>query len=80
MESIGNRTVGKGAMGEIFISHASADRVLAARIAEGIRQAGHTIFLDSDREDGIAPGGLRRVAGTRGGAPAPALGRRADRG
>jgi energy-coupling factor transporter ATP-binding protein EcfA2 len=43
-------------LGEIFISHASADTVLAARIAEGVRQAGHSIFLDSDREDGIAPG------------------------
>jgi WD40 repeat protein len=43
-------------VGEIFISHASADRVSAARIAEGIRQAGHSVFLDSDREDGIAPG------------------------
>ena len=43
-------------MGEIFISHASADTVLAARIAEGVRQAGHSIFFDSDREDGIAPG------------------------
>jgi WD40 repeat protein len=44
------------ALGEIFISHATADRVLAARVAEGVRQAGHSIFLDSDREDGIAPG------------------------
>ena len=43
-------------MGEIFISYASADAALAARVAEGVRQAGHRIFLDSDREDGIAPG------------------------
>jgi WD40 repeat protein len=43
-------------LGEIFISHASADAELAACIAEGIRQAGHNIFVDSDREDGIAPG------------------------
>ena len=43
-------------MGEIFISHATADAELAARIAEGIRQAGHSIFFDSDREDGISPG------------------------
>ena len=43
-------------MGEIFISHASADAALAARVAEGVRQAGHRIFLDSDLEDGIAPG------------------------
>ena len=43
-------------MGEIFISHASADAALAARVAEEVRQASHRIFLDSDREDGIAPG------------------------
>lgn len=43
-------------MGEIFISHASADGVLAACVAEGLRSAGHGVFLDSDREDGIAPG------------------------
>jgi WD40 repeat protein/energy-coupling factor transporter ATP-binding protein EcfA2 len=29
---------------------------MAARVADGIRLAGHSIFLDSDREDGIAPG------------------------
>jgi TIR domain/AAA ATPase domain/WD domain, G-beta repeat len=46
----------KGVMGEIFISYASADARLASRVAEGVRQAGHRIFLDSDREDGIAPG------------------------
>ena len=43
-------------MGEIFISYASADAALAARVAAGVRQAGHRIFLDSDREDGIVPG------------------------
>ena len=48
--------VGKGALGEIFISHASADKVMAARVAEGVRQAGHGIFLDSDLADGIVPG------------------------
>jgi WD40 repeat protein len=50
------KRTGEGAVGEIFISHASADRVLADRVAESVRQAGHIIFLDSDREDGIAPG------------------------
>jgi len=48
--------VRRGALGEIFISHAAADTELPARIAEGIRQAGHNIFFDSDREDGIGPG------------------------
>ena len=43
-------------MGEVFISHASADRAMAARVAEGVRAAGHSIFLDTDREDGIVPG------------------------
>ena len=43
-------------MGEVFISHASADKVVAAHVAEGVRLAGHSIFLDSDREDGIVPG------------------------
>lgn len=43
-------------MGEIFISHAARDGALAARVAEGIRLVGHNIFLDSDWEDGIAPG------------------------
>jgi WD40 repeat protein len=52
----GKARAGEGAVGEIFISHASADGVLAARVAEGVRLAGHSIFLDSDREDGIAPG------------------------
>jgi len=47
-------------LGEIFISHSSADGTLAARVAEGIRQAGHSIFLDSDRENGIAPGAAWR--------------------
>jgi WD40 repeat protein len=43
-------------VGEIFISHASRDGALAARVAEVLRLAGHGIFLDSDRDDGIAPG------------------------
>ena len=43
-------------MSEVFISHASADSAIAARVAEGVRLAGHSIFLDTDREDGIVPG------------------------
>jgi energy-coupling factor transporter ATP-binding protein EcfA2 len=43
-------------LGEVFISHASADGAMAARVAEGVRLAGHSIFLDTDREDGVAPG------------------------
>ena len=43
-------------MGEIFISYASADAAFAACVAEGVRQTGHRIFLDSDWGDGIAPG------------------------
>lgn len=47
---------GEGALGAIFISHASADKVLASRVANSVRLAGHSIFLDCDRDDGIAPG------------------------
>jgi WD40 repeat protein len=43
-------------MAEIFISHASADNASAASLADGLRLAGHGVFLDSDREEGIAPG------------------------
>jgi WD40 repeat protein len=43
-------------VGAIFISHASADVGLTARVAEALRLAGHGVFMDSDREDGIAPG------------------------
>src|ERR1022692_3757396 len=46
----------KGALGAIFISHASTDAVLASRVADGMRRVGHSIFLDSDPRDGIAPG------------------------
>ena len=43
-------------MADIFVSYARADRILADRITEQIRAAGHQVFLDSDRENGIAPG------------------------
>jgi WD40 repeat protein len=43
-------------MGEIFISHSSADQAAAATVAEALRHGGHNVFLDSDRNDGIAPG------------------------
>jgi WD40 repeat protein len=42
-------------VGEIFISHASADTNMAKHVADGVRQAGHSIFLDSDLKDGIVP-------------------------
>ena len=45
-----------GTLGEIFISHASADAALAAEVGESVRQAGHVIFLDTDLDSGIAPG------------------------
>jgi WD40 repeat protein/energy-coupling factor transporter ATP-binding protein EcfA2 len=44
------------AVGEVFISHSSADLEPVDRIVEIIRQAGHSIFFDSDREAGINPG------------------------
>jgi hypothetical protein len=42
-------------MGEIFISHSSADETVAEKVADALRQQGHNVFLDSDRVDGIAP-------------------------
>ncbi|HET7015530.1 MAG TPA: TIR domain-containing protein [Streptosporangiaceae bacterium] len=45
-------------MAEIFVSHASADNVLAGHVADGLRRAGHGIFLDSDHAEGIAPGAV----------------------
>ena len=45
-----------GVVGEIFISHASADAALAGLVAEGVRRAGHRVFLDSDCADGVTPG------------------------
>ena len=43
-------------MAEIFVSHASIDSVAATMVAAGLRQGGHDVFLDSDRQEGIAPG------------------------
>jgi WD40 repeat protein len=43
-------------LAEIFISHASADNLCAGRAAEALRLAGHGVFLDSDRAEGIVPG------------------------
>src|SRR5690348_9995912 len=51
-----DRHVGKGVVGEIFISYASADAARAGIVAEWLRWAGHRIFRDSDRADGVAPG------------------------
>ena len=45
-----------GVVGEIFISYASADAALADVVAEGVRRAGHRVFLASDCADGVAPG------------------------
>jgi TIR domain len=45
--------MGKGILGYIFISYASADSVLAAHIAEGIRIAGHEAFRDRDRGNSV---------------------------
>jgi WD40 repeat protein len=47
-------------VGEIFISYAAADRTLAGQVSAGIRLAGRGVFIDSDPEDGIAPGAAWR--------------------
>jgi WD40 repeat protein len=43
-------------LAEIFVSHASTDTASAATVAAALRQGGHDVFLDSDRQDGITPG------------------------
>ena len=43
-------------MGEIFISHSSVDLSAAMTVADALRQGGHTVFLDCDRQDDVVPG------------------------
>ena len=43
-------------MAYIFISYASADRDLAAQVTGQLRAAGHQVFRDRDRDNGIKPG------------------------
>ena len=42
-------------MARVFLSHSSADNVRAKTIREWLVEQGHEVFLDFDREDGIAP-------------------------
>lgn len=43
-------------MAEIFISHSSLDEAQALFVANALGEADHTVFLDTDRTNGIAPG------------------------
>ncbi|WP_198287015.1 TIR domain-containing protein [Frankia sp. QA3] len=43
-------------MAQVFISHASADFVVAERVAGWLRAAGHRTFLDHDLENGLGVG------------------------
>jgi hypothetical protein len=43
-------------MAWVFLSHASADHALAARVRAWLVADGHEVFLDTDRRDGIPAG------------------------
>src|SRR5256885_8932260 len=44
------------AMARVFVSHASQDGRAAADVHQWLRADGHEVFLDQDRNDGIALG------------------------
>ncbi|HEU0080213.1 MAG TPA: toll/interleukin-1 receptor domain-containing protein, partial [Longimicrobiaceae bacterium] len=43
-------------MARVFLSHASADAALADAVHDALAAAGHEVFLDHHRDDGIAAG------------------------
>ena len=43
-------------MADCFISHSSLERAEGEQLAAALRAAGHDVFLDTDHDDGIAPG------------------------
>jgi hypothetical protein len=43
-------------MARVFISYATADRVVAYEVAGWLRAAGHEVFLDDDPREGISLG------------------------
>ena len=48
-------------MAVVFVSHSTKDKVSALQVAAALKAAGHAVFVDSDHEDGIAPGTNWRV-------------------
>ena len=48
-------------MANVFISHCSADKSWAEQIHQWLSEDGHKVFLDSDKDDGIAAGDERRT-------------------
>ncbi len=43
-------------MAVVFLSHSTKDKTSALQVEGALKAAGHTVFVDSDHEDGIAPG------------------------
>ena len=43
-------------MANVFISHAGADSGWAEQVHGWLKEDGHEVFLDRDRNDGVLPG------------------------
>jgi len=43
-------------MAVVFVSHSTSDKQFALQVEGALEAAGHTVFVDTDHEDGIAPG------------------------
>ena len=43
-------------MAVVFVSHSTKDKASALQVEEALKAAGHSVFLDTDHEDGIPPG------------------------
>ena len=43
-------------MANVFISHAGADSGWAKQVHGWLKEDGHEVFLDRDRNDGVLPG------------------------
>ena len=48
-------------MAVVFLSHCTKDKAFALQVEQALSSADHTVFVDSDHEDGIAPGTDWRV-------------------
>ena len=48
-------------MAVVFLSHCTKDKAFALQVEQALSSAYHTVFVDSDHEDGIAPGTDWRV-------------------
>jgi TIR domain len=47
---------GRGVVARVFVSYAGADRALAFEVHDWLVEAGHEVFLDRHRQDGLIVG------------------------